>query len=71
MGTKSRLEYEVRHMKLDGNGWNDDCPTLVCAISEMAAEGWILVSLAIPNNNNAMLAFSRPRAAPAPSGGDA
>lgn len=47
----------------------------------MAAEGWALVSLAIPNNTNAMLAFSRPRAAPpddgrpggaaAPSGGGA
>lgn len=61
MGAKAGLEYEVRHVGLGESGWKADCPTLVRAIEGMAAEGWVLVSLAIPNNSNAMLAFSRPR----------
>jgi len=64
MGAKAGLEYEVRHVKLGDSGWGADCTTLARAIDGMAAEGWALVSLAIPNNTNAMLAFSRPRAAP-------
>jgi hypothetical protein len=79
MGAKAGLEYEVMHVALGETGWKADCPRLVRAIDGMAAEGWTLVSLTIPNNNNAMLAFSRPRdhdrAAPPPgdrpAGGDA
>jgi len=68
MGAKVRLEYEVKAVKLGDSGWGADCPILVRAIDGMAAEGWSLVSLAIPNDRNAMLAFSRPRAAPPDEG---
>jgi hypothetical protein len=68
MGAKAGLEYEVKHVKLGEGGWAADCPVLVSAIDGMAAEGWVLVSLAMPNNTTAMLAFSRPRAAPPDEG---
>jgi hypothetical protein len=64
MGAKAELEYEARNVSVPSSGqqWGPS-PALSKAVNDMAAEGWTPVSVSHPNENWAVLVFSRPRRA--------
>jgi len=61
MASKTSMEHRVVAERLDDSSWTTDCATLAKAADDMAAEGWTLVSLAVPNSSWALLAFARPK----------
>ena len=61
MASKTSMEHKVVARRLDDSSWTTDCAALAKAADDMAAEGWTLVSLAVPNNRWALLAFARPK----------
>ena len=49
-------------MRLSEKSWAAECAPLAEAVNGAAAEGWTLVSLALPSNDWAVLTLSRPKA---------
>jgi len=68
MGSKTGLEYEARNVCQDGQQWGPN-PSIAKAASDMAAEGWTLVSCSHPSERWAVLVFSRPVRAVRPARG--
>jgi len=57
---KRNAEHKAMHVETPGPKWSDDMSRIEKCCDDMQEDGWTLLSMAWPDQKNAVLVFTKP-----------
>lgn len=57
---KRKPQHKVVHISMGSDDWGPECRKIEKCCDGMAGKGWSLLTMALPDAENAILVFTRP-----------